>query len=326
MKSVQRHNLETNWLAKHMKVWIERAQPHLAKIAGVAAAVFLAIIVVVWMTGASASRELEAWDLFNAIVSQRTMTQRSLTELNRAAEEYQDTAIQELASITWADGQVWAASRDLLHDRAGATAALDKAASTYQSLIDTSSDDAIVDRAHFGMGRVYELRNEPDKARDEYLLVKGTFVAQAKLRADELAKQKTKRALSWLAMAEAPKVTAPAGGGTPGQRPGFEADDLALPAATGPAGAEPPGETSIEELFKGINSLGIGTGVSTPDRYKTDEAAKSGDAPAEQPKAGEEKKTGEEKSTPGEGTKEAEGAKTPAVDRPAAEAAAPGGK
>jgi hypothetical protein len=326
MKSVQRHNLETNWLAKHMKVWIEKSQPHLAKIASVAAAVFLVIVVVAWMSGASASRELEAWDLFNAIVSQRSMMQRSLTELNRAAEEYQDTAIQELASITWADGQVWGASRDILVDRPGATAALDKAASTYQSLIDTSSDDAIVDRAHFGMGRVYELRNEPDKARDEYLLVKGTFAAQAKLRADELAKQKTKRALSWLAMAEAPKVTAPAGGGTPGQRPGFAADDLALPAATAPAGVEPPGETSIEELFKGINPLGIGSGETAPDRYKSDEAAKSGETPAEQPKAGEEKKAGDEKSTPAEGTKAPEGAKAPAGDRPAAEGAAPGGK
>jgi hypothetical protein len=291
MKSVQRHNLETNWLAKHLKVWIDRAEPYMSRIIGVVVAIVVVVLVWSWFAGSSASRQLEAWDLYNAVIGQQSLTAQTLTQLNRAAEEYQDTDMQQLADLTWADGQVWNSSRDILHDRKAALSVLDGAISTYQAIIDTSSNNRFVDRAHFGLARVYELRNEPGKAREEYLKVRSTYDALAKRRADELAKEKTKKTLEWLALAEAPRVAGPLGAGTPGQRPAFDVEDFALPAATGATPSAPAGGTSVEDFLKGFDQLGIGTGETTPDRYNL------GEAPTDQ-KAAEGDKSKSDAGTP----------------------------
>jgi hypothetical protein len=171
----------------------------------------------------------------------------------------------------------------------------------YQALLDTSSDEQILDRARFGLARVYELRNEPDKAREEYLKVKSTYAAMAKLRAEELAKEKTKATLSWLAMAEIPRTAAPAGGGTPGQRPLFDVPDFTLPGATGTPTDPAEIDKNLEEFFKGVEKLDLGGG-DTKNRYE------GGDA--------KDQKAEGDKAAPGDGMPAAEGAKT---GEPAAE-------
>ena len=50
----------------------------------------------------------------------------NLEQLRQSAEEYPGTKMQQLADITWADGQVWLASRNYLYNRAAAKEALDQ--------------------------------------------------------------------------------------------------------------------------------------------------------------------------------------------------------
>ncbi len=191
--------------------------------------------------------------------------------------------MQQLADVTWADGQVWMASRYFIQNRAAANEALSRAESTYQGLLQESEDERLQGRVHFGLGRVYELRSELDKAREEYLAVKGGFEVLAQQRAKELDEPDTKEAYAWLATAVAPRRTAPVGPGTPGQRPGFAPGELDLPAA-GATTDESGANISVDELFEGIGETGDKDDPNVTDRYESDETksedSSSKDAPA----------------------------------------------
>jgi len=289
MKSKERHRLETNWLAKNLNVTIERYRPYFSTIVGVGLAIVVVIFVWWRMAGGSAARQAAAWSAFEGVVgtpiSTRPMVDQSLTHLSQAAEEYAGTAMQKWANLAWADGQVFVASLDVLQNRDAAMAALDRAARGYQTAISSADDEELVNRARFGMARVHEMRNEPDKAREFYLMVEGGFAPLAKLRAEALAEEKTRKTLDWLATAEVPRSAARSGGGTPGGRTLLDVEDFALPDATG--GTDPT-KLDIDEMFKGIDlQLGTGAGEST-DRYGTGEPT-TGDG---------ETTTGDEQSTP----------------------------
>ena len=141
--------------------------------------------------------------------------------------------MQQMADVTWADGQVMQASQNYIYNRSAANEALERAASAYQGVIQTSDDERLVDRARLGLARVYEMQNDLDKAREEYEQVAGAYAEYAKAQAERLAKPEAKETYAWLATAEPPRPRAPMGPGTPGQRPEFSPGDLSLPA--GPA-------------------------------------------------------------------------------------------
>jgi hypothetical protein len=271
MKSQHRHELETNALAKRLDVFVERVGPYTNTILGIIMGV--AVLALAWrfMSGASAAKDREAWDRYELAVGtplvNRPAAEKSLSELIQSAEEYPQSTMQQFAMITWADGQVWTATWDILVNRATALASLDRAASAYLTLINTSQEPQIISRARFGLARIYEMRNEPDKAREQYLLVEGGFQPLAKARADNLDEARTKETLAWLAQAElVPRTTAPAGGGAAGERPLFNPGDLSLP---GTSDATEPGDLniSLEEMLRSLRPDLGGTPADTPDRY-----------------------------------------------------------
>jgi hypothetical protein len=129
-----------------------------------------------------------------------------------------------------------------------------------------------VNRAHLGLARVYEMQNELEKARQEYLKVKGGYQQFAQEQAERLATPEAQEAYAWLATAQAPRPRAPAGPGTPGQRPEFAADDFPLPGEIPDAGATDGASDqseSFENLLKGFD-LGFPK-ADEADRYKTSE-------------------------------------------------------
>jgi hypothetical protein len=106
------------------------------------------------------------------------------------------------------------------------------------------------------------MRNELDKARDEYLAVRGGYATFAKAQADRLSAPDAKDTYAWLDKAVPPRVSMPGGPGTPGERPEFDAGDVSLPEGAAEAtvpGAEVPA-TSIDDLLKGIGGLPTDTG------------------------------------------------------------------
>lgn len=283
MKSQHRHELETNWLAKRVGDWLDQIRPYNSLIAGVALAAAALFFGFSYFSGASASRQSEAWNSYNQAVGG---LMPNLETLRQSAEEYPDSPMQQWADVTWADGQAWNASFTYFQNRAAAMDMLNLATSTYQGLLQETDDEQLKSRAHFGLGRVYELRNELDKAREEYRAVKGGFAELAEERIKELDEASSKDTYAWLATAQAPRRTAPRGPGTPGQRPDFAPGELEMPAA-GSTPAESAAAVSVDNLFKGIGETSGKDDPNATDRYNTDDAAagksdaKSGDAAAD---------------------------------------------
>jgi hypothetical protein len=289
MKSAERHKLETNWLAGHLNIWIEQLRPYASTIAGVLVSVVVILLLWNMFAGSQSSRHNEAWTAYHDIIGSpiysTAVAEQQLTQLSQSAEEFQGTAMQEWATLSWADGLVWQASGNILVNRAAALESLNRATSAYSSILGSSNNSELVDRAHLGLARIHELRNEPEKAIEEYGLVKGNFAAIAKQRIEVMNNEKTKASLEWLAKAEVARTPPPAGSGTPGERPLFDVPDFSLPDAA--AGATPAGATGATEtgvlgtgdLFEGLKGPGEG---GTPDRYR------EGETPAGTPPVGDE--------------------------------------
>ncbi len=289
MKSQHRHELETNWLAKRVGDWLNVIQPYNSLIVGTVAAVVVSVVGFTYYRSASAARQSEAWNTYNQAVGG---LMPNLNTLRESAEEYPDSPMQQWADVTWADGQVWLASRSILQNRAAATEAVNRATGVYQGLLKKTSNEQLKSRAHFGLGRVYELRCELDKAREEYRAVTGGFADVAEQRIKDLDEADAKDTYSWLATAEAPRRAAPAGPGTPGQRPSFSPGELEMPAA-GTSTAEPGATMSVDDLFKGIGETSNQDNPNVTDRYNNDvppagtDDAKSGDAKPEDAAGGD---------------------------------------
>jgi hypothetical protein len=264
MKSAHRHELQTNALAQRLEVAVERFRPYVTMIAGVILFVTLAMLIYSFMSKASATRQGDAWNAFNEAIG---AAPPNLDDLHSSAQEYPGTKMQELADIAWADGQVFLGAQNYIHNRRAANQALRGAANTYNALLKTSSDEHLLNRAHLGLARVFEMQNQLEKARDQYRKLDGGFKEYGKQQAERLAQPAAVETYAWLEKAQPPRATAPAGPGTPGQRPEFSAGDLSMPDATPGLMTEPTGEAgpSFEELLKGLDRLPTQTGEPPQD-------------------------------------------------------------
>lgn len=252
MKSKHRHELETNWLATKLGEFIEDVRPYSSTIFGAVVVAIVAFVALSYFTGATSARQSEAWSSYNEAVEGVIP---NLEELRLAAEQHAGSEMQRWADMTWADGHVWMAARDYLFNHATATENLNRAAGTYRKLLEDATDAQIESRAHFGLGRVYEMRGELDKAREEYLSVRGGFQELAEVRAKALEETKTKEAYDWLVSAQASRQQTPTGPGTPGQRPDFSVGGIDFPSTTGgdDAGATDGGAATVDDLFSGFD-------------------------------------------------------------------------
>jgi hypothetical protein len=243
-----------------------------------------------WIANASSSRTGSAWNEYHSAIG---AARPDLNRLQQFAEEHPGTEMQQLANITLADGQVFEASMNYFHNKAAAREALNRATSAYQSVLRTSDSERLLNRARLGMARVYEMQNEPEKAREEYLKVGGGYADFAKRQAERLAKPETKETFEWLAKAEPPRMQPPVGPGTPGRGPEFSPGDLSLPEGTvlpNASDATSGPETSFDDILKGLklempsaNEQKPGdTGSGAP---VTTEGAPATEAPASPPEA-----------------------------------------
>src|SRR4051812_27130085 len=118
MKSAHRHELETNVLAHRLEIFIERYKPYASRIVGGLIAVVALILIGSYLAGSSSARKSEAWDAFNfAATSSQFGSPQILDELHRGAQEYPSTPLQQISDVTWADAQVYFASRQYLANR-----------------------------------------------------------------------------------------------------------------------------------------------------------------------------------------------------------------
>jgi tetratricopeptide (TPR) repeat protein len=286
MKSAHRHELETNALAHRLEIFIERYRPYASQIVGVVIAIVAVILIGSYLLGSSSAKQSEAWDTFNRVVSSSSLgSPTSLDELHRAAQEYPGTPMQQIADLTWADAQVFEASRRYLGDRAKALESLNTATSAYEAIVQSSKDERLTSRAHLGLARIYEIQNKLDKAREEYGKLTGASANYAKVQIERLNKPDVQETYAWLATAQMPLPKAPAGPGTPGQRPEFSPGELNLPEAgpaTGPAAGPKTDDTkaaneAFDNLLKSLKEES--KKGDAPDQSKDGQKPADGAAP-----------------------------------------------
>jgi predicted negative regulator of RcsB-dependent stress response len=279
MKSAHRHELETNVLAHRLEAYIDRYRPYATTVAGVLLAIVVAILIWTYMSGSSAARRNEAWDSYNQALNTNPP---KLEELRRTAEDNPGTSIEQLANITWADAQVYAASNTYVYNRAAANQAMSQAISRYQAVIQSSDDERLLGRAHLGLARIYEMQNELDNAIKEYKQVTGPYATYAKQQAERLARPDAKETYTWLATAQPPRPKAPMGPGTPGQRPEFAPGDIGMPGATDSKPNAPEATQGGDPFQNLLKSMELESkGGDTADRYQKDQKDQKNQPPSE---------------------------------------------
>src|SRR4051812_35689169 len=258
MKSAHRHELETNTLAHRLEGYVERYRPYMSRIVGGLIALVLVVLIVSYISGLSSSKQNQAWDAFNLAVAANPP---DLKLIHQTAEEYPGTSMQHLADVTWADSQVYTASRAYLINRKVANEALEKAVSAYQGILQSSKDEQLASRAHLGLARAYEMQDKLDEAQSEYRKVKGPYEQFAQKQAERLEKPEAKDTYAWLASAPIPERKQAAPATSSGQAQELSPGDISLPGATGAdtSSAETKGAADpFDSLMKTIKTGKIG--------------------------------------------------------------------
>ena len=262
MNTERRHELESNALAHGITTWGDKLRPYTsAMLAIVAALIGVYIVATIW-NNYQAQRDQAAWHEFELALFEGDGEARSLQRLANS-EEYQGTEMQVWAFMSWADRQLRLASELYLRDRDDAKKRLSSVHGIYEQFADGASSSELKNRARLGLARVAEMQGDVDEAKAQYALVDGALAALAEERVKQLNAKPATETIEWLATVQLPKRTPPAGAGSPGLRPGFEA---VPPTADPQSGLNFDTTQSLEEILGGIKE------DETGNRYEGDEA------------------------------------------------------
>ena len=277
MKSERRHDLESNELARRLETWVDAVTTNWQPLAIGAAIIAVGAIIWTGIDRSSVARDEAAWNAYRVAVEGPNT---DFDALRRAAEQHAGSSMSQFANAMWADGQVLQGSFSILRDRDVANEALSGAVSVYQSLVQSSSDEALRQRALLGLARIYEIRSELDRAREYYGQVTGAFREFAEARLAILDEQPTKESIDWLATAKPPVLTPPVGPGTPGATPEFSVDPLDL-STPSEGGNEDRSLGEILDLYDSTSSDRYGEsadGAGAADDQETDAGDSGGPA------------------------------------------------
>lgn len=240
MKSQERHELETNALAKLLASWTEKLGPYSSHI--VFGLLAIAAVAAIWQLSRSAwsGRSTEGWDRVTMTLVDQSP---DFDSLKLAGEEFSGRPEGQLAKLVVADNELFRASYDFLSDKEQAMKALGAAEKIYNDLASGGSDSLIVERAKLGQARVLELKGKIPEAIETYESLDGLYADLGKERAEYLAKIPAEEYSTWLLEAQGaiPRRPVGLGGGMD-----FGADPLQMPsgqteqAPTGPLFGEGP--------------------------------------------------------------------------------------
>ncbi|MEM6655191.1 MAG: hypothetical protein AAF596_05250, partial [Planctomycetota bacterium] len=199
----------------------------------------------------------------------------------------------EWATITLADGQLFAAAQSYFLNRESAMDSLEDAKEKYQQLRG-AKNGPIRDRAAFGLARAAEIEGDLEAARGFYEQVSGAFREVAQDRLEALATERVVADYDWLASVETPSAGVSTGPGIPGQLPDFAADMIATPGdgvgsgdtAAGATEAPLPSvDQSIDDILQGLEAEEAAeaeAGAAAADLQPIDVEAEAEDASAEE--------------------------------------------
>ena len=179
MKSEHRHELETNELSAGLAKSIETLKPMMGQILTVVGILLAAYAGFSIWNAQTAKTEREAWEAYAMATDSSDPEMKGLQKV-AGDEKYAGTKMSEWAYVGWADRQVLNAMRYYFLDREETKEVLRSAEGIYEGFSTNASDPEVLNRARFGLARVYELQNKIEAARKQYLTVRGNFQASSR--------------------------------------------------------------------------------------------------------------------------------------------------
>ncbi len=258
MKSEERHEMETNVLAKWLVEAGNKVQPYTTHLGYGLLALVAAVVLWNLSSGVVGSKDQAGWD---AYVVATLPGKFDAEQLKTVADSFAGKPVGELAQLGWADGQLTNACRSFLSDKKYATELLEDAEEIYVLLAADGGEGAIRGRAQLGHARVLELRGEIESAITAYNKVEGLFAELATARAKQLEELGTKDYSKWLAAAEGSRTASNLGAGG---LPQFRPQDLGLPAE----GSDPSSSANSEEFRKMLDRFQKEAPDEGTDRYE----------------------------------------------------------
>ncbi|MEM6656411.1 MAG: hypothetical protein AAF596_11440, partial [Planctomycetota bacterium] len=131
MDSQHRHELQDNALASWLERQVETIKPQLPLILGVVVALVVGVFGLNLLWSSSETARYASWDGY-AIAMEGSRPNLALLE--RVSEEYGGADAGEWATITLADGQLFAAAQSYFLNRESAMDSLEDAKEKYQQL------------------------------------------------------------------------------------------------------------------------------------------------------------------------------------------------
>jgi len=348
MKSQRRHELEQNELAQWLGDVAKTIKPYQNLILGMLLVVLVGTAAYAVWSRQSGSRSAAAWTaLFEAVESNDPF------QFDDVITDYEGTRAAECAAVMAGDIHLSEGCRLLFENKANANQELRRATEYYMSVLETSEDPSLRERATFGLARALEAQaRDLDEAIARYSEVvenwpDGPFAMAAQRRIEDLKRAETRAMYDRFARFD-PKPAFSDEPGVPGQRPPFDLDnipeDSSLFTPSSPFGGSSPETTpddgsSVPIELPGMPAEPAGESTepagepaqptgepSPPAGESTEPAGESTSADAtEQPAAGAES-TGAESSAgsadPAEQPGRAQEAATPEAAPPSASGAA----
>jgi tetratricopeptide (TPR) repeat protein len=228
MKSERRHELEQNELAIWIGQTVKAIEPYSKAILAGAALVVVVILLIAWWKSQSAVGAEEAWRQF-FLANNLPTPQQKAVEFDHIADENAKLVVGQWAALMSGNYRFLQATEDLLTaNRATAVDSLDKAAKSYQLVIDNSRDSGLREESLWGIARVHESlagvrRSGGDlaKAIEHYNTLansfpNGPYTKEAKRRVEDLSSKDIRAFCERFAEYTPPSRTPP---GMPGQSP-----------------------------------------------------------------------------------------------------------
>jgi hypothetical protein len=237
MKTERRHELEANELAQRLEKVVVRVKPYSSTILTVIAVGLILWAAYSYLQQRNRAGATEAWYVFHQAAN---IEAPDVNALKLIVTEYEGAPVANWSRLMIADFSLAQGLEALFNDRSEATKQFETAEENYQGILQSSREEYLIDRAHLGLGRLNESRNELDQAREQYNLIaaRSPFHAYAQERIKDLETNPTKDFYDWFAEQNPKPLSSPVNPLLEGTS-GLGLPDIGLPPEGAPDSSQP---------------------------------------------------------------------------------------
>jgi len=204
MKTERRHELQENELAGWLAEKVQTVRPHLKTIGAIIALLAVAYFCFSVYASRTVATKEAAWAAYFDAVGNLP---RIAADFEEVAETYPGSDAAGWALQTAGDLYLYEGIRALYTDRSTADSELENARKAYEGVLNTFSDEMLLQRASLGLGKCLESEGKIDDAKSRYQTLADKWpdsqiAVIAKSRLDALEQSETQVWYQWFAEQE----------------------------------------------------------------------------------------------------------------------------